>query len=111
MLPSAPAILRFSVSHSLRTGLSSTLLIRALSNTPPRMSQQSSSPPGLPYQASDYLKALQWPEEDLTSTADEGAGFYPLRIGETFDDERFVITRKLAPRCSQGSIGPRIKGD
>jgi len=36
-------------------------------------------------QASKYLKNLKWPEEDLTSTADEGGGFYPLRVGETFD--------------------------
>jgi serine/threonine-protein kinase SRPK3 len=59
------------------------------------MSQQPPVLPDFPYQASDYLKALKWPEEDLTSTTDEGAGFYPLRLGETFDDERFVITRKL----------------
>jgi len=36
-----------------------------------------------------------WPEEDLTSTADESGGFYSLRVGETLDDGRFVITRKL----------------
>ena len=59
------------------------------------MTQQPRSFHIEPYRASDYLKALKWPEEDLTSTADEGAGFYPLRPGETFDDERFVITRKL----------------
>lgn len=41
------------------------------------------------------MKAIEWPEEDLASTADEGAGFYPLRLGETLDDGRFVITRKL----------------
>ncbi|KAN0125243.1 kinase-like protein, partial [Russula decolorans] len=34
-------------------------------------------------------------EESLTSTANEGAGFYSARLGETFDDGRFVITRKL----------------
>jgi len=49
----------------------------------------------LPYQVSDQPKALKWPEEDLTSTADEGAGFYLLRLGETFDDGRYVVTRKL----------------
>ena len=106
MLPPAPAVHRFSVLHSLRTGFSGTLLVRApppgsriasrpVSNTSSRMSQQSLSLPDLPYQPSDYLKAQRWPEEDLSSTADEGAGFYPLRLGETFDDERFVITRKL----------------
>jgi serine/threonine-protein kinase SRPK3 len=47
------------------------------------------------YQASDQLKTLKWPEEDLTLTAEEGAGFYPLRLGETLDDERFVIIKKL----------------
>jgi serine/threonine-protein kinase SRPK3 len=38
---------------------------------------------------------VEWPEEDLSSTADGGAGFYPLRLGEALDDERFVIIRKL----------------
>jgi hypothetical protein len=47
------------------------------------------------YQASEDLKGLQWPEESLTSTVNEGAGFYSVRLGETFDDGRFVITRKL----------------
>jgi len=36
-----------------------------------------------------------WPEENFTSTADEAGGFYPVRLGETFEDGRFVITRKL----------------
>jgi len=47
------------------------------------------------YQAIEDLKGLQWPEESLTSTANEGDGFYPARLGETFDGGRFVITRKL----------------
>lgn len=47
------------------------------------------------YQPNEALKSLKWPEENLTSTIDEGGGFYPTRLGETFDDERFVITRKL----------------
>jgi serine/threonine-protein kinase SRPK3 len=47
------------------------------------------------YQASEDLKGLEWPEEGLTSTTNEGGGFYPARLGETFDDGRFVITRKL----------------
>ena len=38
---------------------------------------------------------MEWPEENLTSTMTEGGGFYPVRLGETFDNERFVITRKL----------------
>ena len=59
------------------------------------MSQQSSSIPDTVWQPSDSLKALKWPEEDLASTADESGGFYPLRLGETFDEQRFVITRKL----------------
>lgn len=45
-------------------------------------------------QPSDCLKKSRWPEEHLSSTAEEGGGFYPLRLGETLD-ERFVITRKL----------------
>jgi len=59
------------------------------------ISQQSPRSPSLVYQASDQLKTLKWPEEDLTLTAEEGAGFYPLRLGETLDDERFVIIKKL----------------
>jgi hypothetical protein len=55
----------------------------------------SDSSPHSAYQASEDLKGLQWPEESLTSTANEGAGFYSARLGETFDDGRFVITRKL----------------
>lgn len=49
----------------------------------------------LPNQVSRRQKSIEWPEEDLTSTAEEGGGFYPLRLGETFEDGRFVITRKL----------------
>lgn len=59
------------------------------------MAQQTPNPPASPYRASDYLRGLEWPEEDLTSTADEGGGFYPLRLGEAFDERRFVVTRKL----------------
>ena len=55
----------------------------------------SDSSPHSAYQASEDLKGLQWPEESLTSTANEGGGFYPARLGETFDDGRFVTTRKL----------------
>jgi len=36
-----------------------------------------------------------WPEEDFASTPEEGGGFYPVRLGETFEDGRYVITRKL----------------
>jgi len=59
------------------------------------MSHQSPSLPGTVWQPSDNLKALKWPEEDLTSTVDDGGGFYPMRLGDTLDDTRFVITRKL----------------
>ena len=51
--------------------------------------------PNSTYQASKDLQGMQWPEENLTSNSDEGGGFYPARLGETFDDGRFVITRKL----------------
>ena len=51
--------------------------------------------PNSTYQASKDLQGMQWPEESLTSTSNEGGGFYPARLGETFDDGRFVITRKL----------------
>ncbi|PAV18716.1 kinase [Pyrrhoderma noxium] len=47
------------------------------------------------YQASEDLKKLVWPEENLTSTRIEGGGFYPARLGEVFDNARFTITRKL----------------
>ena len=53
------------------------------------------SPPDPVYQPSEDLKALEWPEESLTATISERCGFYPARLGETFDDGRFVITRKL----------------
>ena len=46
-------------------------------------------------QASGPLERQRWPEEDFSSTADEGGGFYPVRLGETFDNGRFVIKRKL----------------
>ena len=60
------------------------------------MSQQPPSISGSPpRQVKSHVKAIKWPEEDLTSPADEGAGFYPVELGETFEDGRFVITRKL----------------
>ena len=60
------------------------------------MSQQPPSISGSPpRQVNGHVKAIKWPEEDLTSPADEGAGFYPVELGETFEDGRFVITRKL----------------
>jgi len=59
------------------------------------MSQQPPSLPRKVWQPSDDLKVQKWPEEDITSTADEGGGFYPLRLGEAFDKTRFVVTRKL----------------
>ena len=56
----------------------------------------SVSPPSQPtYQASEGLRAMEWPEENLTSTMIEEGGFYPARLGEAFDEGRFVITRKL----------------
>ena len=92
MLSSAPTVRRLLV-RALSSGLRTAL--RLFSITPSRLPQQSLGLPGLLYQVSGYLKALRWPEEDLTSTADEDAGFYPLRLDETFEDERFVISRKL----------------
>lgn len=59
------------------------------------MSEHTSPLPNSVPRASNQLKDLEWPEEDLSSTAQEGAGFYPLRLGEAFDDERFIIIRKL----------------
>src|SRR5882757_6433296 len=35
------------------------------------------SSPNSTYQASKDLEGLQWPEESLTSTSNEGGGFYP----------------------------------
>ena len=59
------------------------------------MSQQSPTLPCTVWQPRNNLKARKWPEEDLASTADEGGGFYPLRIGEAFDETRFIVTGKL----------------
>jgi len=59
------------------------------------MFQQTPSPPGSVWEANDHLEAQKWPKEDLSSTTDEGAGFYPLRLGETLDRARSAITRKL----------------
>ena len=47
------------------------------------------------YQGTEDLKGLEWSEESLTSAANEGGSFYPARPGETLDDGRFVITKKL----------------
>ena len=75
LLPYAP------ISRSHRTGTSRALLSgalspgfqivpRHLSNTSPTMY------PHLPYEPAEHLKQSGWPEEDLTSTADEGGGYY-----------------------------------
>ena len=107
-------IFTFPTLHSLRMRLSTLFTFltphspcRALppalqktphssGNTLSRVSQQQSpSIPHTVWQPSDNLKAEQWPEENLTSTVDEGGGFYPMRLGELLDDGRFVITRKL----------------
>ena len=79
--------------HVLSPGFQTALCL--FSDNLSGMSQQPPSLPTPPYQASRDLRDLEWPEENLTSTVDEGAGFYPVRLGETFDDGRFVITRKL----------------
>ncbi|EJC99394.1 kinase-like protein [Fomitiporia mediterranea MF3/22] len=68
--------------------------LRPFSNTIPRTS--ANSPASRPtYQVSQDLKELKWPEENRASSVDECGGFYPVRLGETFDEERFVITKKL----------------
>ena len=59
------------------------------------MSGATTPTPVGPYEASEDLKQMQWPEEDLTLTVDELGGFYPAKLGELFDNERFVVTRKL----------------
>ena len=46
-------------------------------------------------QTPEELEGAEWPEENLSSTIDERGGFYPVRLGETFDDGRFVVTKKL----------------
>jgi hypothetical protein len=38
---------------------------------------------------------MQWPEENLSLNVDERGGFYPAKLGEVFDEGRFVVTRKL----------------
>ncbi|KAH8925198.1 kinase-like protein [Atractiella rhizophila] len=47
------------------------------------------------YEANEGLKSLEWPEENLTKGREEGGGFYPVRLGESFEDGRYVVTRKL----------------
>ena len=66
--------------------------LRPFSNGVPLRMSPVSAPM---YQASEDLKKLVWPEENLTSTKIEGGGFYPARLGEAFDNARFTITRKL----------------
>ena len=87
----APTIL-LSLVRALLSGFRTAS--RPFSSPPPsRMSHHSANLPSLPYQPSDFLKE-KWSEEDLTSTADvEGGGFRPVRLGETFDDERFFLTK------------------
>ena len=51
--------------------------------------------PLTPYRVNKNLKLLQWPEENLALDVDEHGGFYPAKLGEIFDEGRFVITRKL----------------
>jgi len=47
-----------------------------------------------PDQAGDRPNRQGWPEEDFSSTVDECGRFYPVGL-ETFDEDRFVIMRKL----------------
>jgi serine/threonine-protein kinase SRPK3 len=49
----------------------------------------------MPYRVSEDLKLMQWPEENLSLDVDERGGFYPAKLGEVFDEARFVVTRKL----------------
>jgi serine/threonine-protein kinase SRPK3 len=53
------------------------------------------STPLMPYKVSEDLKLMQWPEENLSLDVDEYGGFYPAKLGEVFDEGRFVVTRKL----------------
>lgn len=75
--------------------------IRSICSTSARFGEVSDSPVDPPSrQKFQFLpgwsnEAIGWPEEDLTSTYEEGGGFYPVCLGETFDEGRFVITRKL----------------
>jgi serine/threonine-protein kinase SRPK3 len=48
-----------------------------------------------PYETSEDLKQMQWPDENLTFAVGEDGGFCPAELGESFDDGRFVVTRKL----------------
>lgn len=85
-------------------GLISTLRQQNLSSKPIRVPFRpfSNSIPGMSYTssqstylASEDLRGMQWPEESLTSTESEGGGFYPVRLGEDFEEGRFIVTRKL----------------
>ena len=55
-------------------------------------------PSYLVYPTKEDLEELEWPKvwpEDLTSTIINNGGFYPARIGESFDNGRYVVIRKL----------------
>ncbi|OCH94721.1 kinase-like protein [Obba rivulosa] len=53
------------------------------------------SAPNIFWPSNYNLKTFEWPEENLGITIAERGGFYPARLGETFEQGRFVITRKL----------------
>ncbi|KAF8812702.1 kinase-like protein [Phlegmacium glaucopus] len=59
------------------------------------MSQSRTPTPLTLYRVSKDLKFMQWPEENLSLDVDERGGFYPAKLGEVFDEGRFVVTRKL----------------
>ena len=69
--------------------------VRPFSSGIPRVS--SVMPPSyLVYPTKEDLEEPEvWPEEDLTSTIINNGGFYPARIGESFDNGRYVVIRKL----------------
>ncbi|GJJ08243.1 hypothetical protein Clacol_002452 [Clathrus columnatus] len=46
-------------------------------------------------ESAEPIEEQKWPEENLASTVDQRGGFYPTRLGEMFEDGRFVVTRKL----------------
>jgi len=66
-----------------------------LQGSPEVLVSKASSHAKSPDQSRSGPNRRAWPEEDFSLTTDEGGGFYSLRIGEPFDDKRFIITSKL----------------
>jgi len=73
-------------------GIDSSLKLQGL---PEERVPEPPKPVSTPGQATIVPEPILWPEENFALSAGDGGGFYPMRLGETFDDGRFVVTKKL----------------